>query len=72
MRIDPNYGPAHRQLCSALALADRVEEAMQAMQTLLQNMPKLTISKVDRMIPVMNRDDNARWLEGLRLAGLPE
>jgi tetratricopeptide (TPR) repeat protein len=72
MQIDPNYGPAHRQLCSALALAGLSEEARQAMATLRKLMPELTISKVEKMVPVMKKEDNVRWLAGLREAGLPD
>ena len=70
MRIDPNYGPAHRQLCAALALAGKLDDASMAMGVLLRLMPALTVSKVIRMIPVQKSDDNDRWIQGLRLAGL--
>ena len=66
MRLDPNYGPAHRQLCSALALAGRIDEATSAMRALRQLMPELTISKVAKTIPVMKEEDNALSLDGLR------
>ncbi len=72
MRVDPNYGASHRQLCAALAMLGRHEEAKQAMAQLRGRMPDLTIAKVAKMIPIMNAADNERWLDGLRKAGLPE
>jgi adenylate cyclase len=72
MRIDPSYGAAHRQLCAALAMLDRLDEAEQATARLRELMPDLTIAKVATMIPVMKAADKERWLAGLRKAGLPE
>ncbi len=72
MRVDPSFGGSHRQLCAALAMLGRLEEAKQAMARLRDRMPDLTIAKVAKMIPIMNAADNERWLDGLRKAGLPE
>lgn len=72
MRTDPSYGASHRQLCAALAMLGRAEEAKQAMARLRDRMPDLTIAKVAEMIPIRNAADSERWLEGLRRAGLPE
>jgi adenylate cyclase len=72
LRIEASHGPAHRQLCSALALSGRMDEAHQAMNRLRSLMPELTIAKVERMIPVMHEEHREHWLEGLRIAGLPE
>ena len=72
LRVDPSHGGSHRQLCAALAMLGRLEEAKQAMARLRDRMPDLTIAKVAKMIPIMNAADNERWLDGLRKAGLPE
>ena len=72
LRVDPSYGGAHRQLCAALAMLGRHDEAKQAMARLRDRMPDLTISKVAKMIPIKDAGDNERWLDGLRKAGMPE
>ena len=72
MRIEPEYGPAHRQLCSALALDGQIDAARQAMVKLREIMPDLTVSQVGKMVPMIKPEANERWLNGLRLAGLPE
>jgi len=72
LREHPGYASSLRQLAAALAMLGRKDEAAAALEQLLERMPGLTVSKVAIIVPVRHADDNERWLEGLRRAGLPE
>ncbi len=54
------------------ALADRKDDAQRIVARMLQNDPSVKISKVSTLIPLRRPEDNARWVDGLRRAGLPE
>ncbi len=72
LRTYPGYASSLRQLTAALAMLGREDEARAALDELLQRMPGLTISQVNKIVPIRHAADNERWLEGLRRAGLPE
>jgi hypothetical protein len=68
----PGYASSMRQEAAALAMLGRKEEATASLQRLLERMPGLTVEQVRHMVPVRYAEDQERWLEGLRRAGLPE
>jgi TolB-like protein/class 3 adenylate cyclase/Tfp pilus assembly protein PilF len=73
MRDQPNFATVTRVLAASYALAGRLEDAQQAIGRLRQFDPALRLSSIDAIIPPLRRaDDRARFLEGLRQAGLPE
>ena len=72
LRIDPDYGPALRQRVSSLSYLGRAEDARVALDALLERMPHLTVTRLAKMVPVVGDDNQQHWLDGLRMAGLPE
>jgi len=67
----PNWRVGHAVLASSLAQLNLLEEAKEAVDNYLENLPDETISKL-RFLPFKNHSDASRFLEGLRKAGLPE
>jgi TolB-like protein/class 3 adenylate cyclase len=57
---------------ASAALAGRPSQAQKAVKLMLQLKPRLRVSDVATLIPILRSEDAARWEEGLRLAGLPE
>jgi adenylate cyclase len=72
LREHPGFASLMRQEAAALGMLDRQEEAATSIARLLQRMPGLTITQVRQIVPVRYPDDQERWLDGLRRAGLPE
>jgi len=68
-----NWIGSQRTRAASLALAGRMDEARHAMADLLRVAPRMRLSNVSDWIePYRRPDDAARFVEGLRLAGLPE
>ena len=73
LRDQPNYPSAMRIAAASHALAGRIAEAQKLVERLRQLDPLLRISKFGDIMPPYRRpEDRARYLEGLRMAGLPE
>ena len=72
MAAQPGYRPALLVKVVALAQLGRVAEARDALSRLLELEPGLTIARWKASIPPLPRDRLARYVEGLRKAGLPE
>lgn len=72
LQIDPDYGPALRQRVCGLAHLGRLDEAKEALDQLLARMPHLTVARLAKMVPVVGPENQKHWLDGLRIAGLPE
>ena len=62
---------AYRDLAAFLAHAGRIDEARDALAKLVANRPYLTIAGVADALRFMEPSLLARYLEGLRIAGLP-
>jgi tetratricopeptide (TPR) repeat protein len=71
-RGQPNSSSAIRVLAASYAMAGRQEQAQKAMARLRELFPTLRVSNLRDLFPVRRPEDNARWAEGLRKAGLPE
>jgi adenylate cyclase len=67
----PSWRTGHAALCSSLAHLNLLEEAKEAVDYYLENIPDATISKF-RHLPFKNPNDARRFEEGMRKAGLPE
>ena len=73
LREQPNSVSAMRILAASLALEGRIWEAQKAIARLLTADPTLRASKLDDVMPPFHRpEDRAKFVEGLRQAGLPE
>jgi TolB-like protein len=72
LREDPNYLPAIRVFAASSALAGRLQEAQNAMARLRKIDPALSVSDLVDLNPRRRREDVARYVEGLRKAGLPD
>jgi tetratricopeptide (TPR) repeat protein len=69
---DPRDDMAYRTLAASYAQLGRLEEAQDALEEELRLDPGLTLRKVRQQNPTTDPDFLARWLDGLRKAGLPE
>jgi adenylate cyclase len=63
---------AYRDLAVYYALDGRVEEARAAVRQLVETRPHLTVGKVAETLAFVEPSVLARYLDGLRKAGLPE
>src|SRR5260221_5674862 len=71
VQLRPGILGGHRILCASLAQAGLIEEAKSAMSHLRQLHPTLSIAWIKQSVPY-TREPMARFLEGLRKAGLTE
>jgi len=65
-------GPAYRLLAATYAQLGRLEEARQAARELLKINPDFSIERYSARAPYLDKALMAKYIEGLRLAGLPE
>jgi TolB-like protein/class 3 adenylate cyclase/tetratricopeptide (TPR) repeat protein len=74
LRDQPTYGFALRVVAASHALAGRSEQSQRAMARLRQSAPQLRVSNLGDVISPSELlpEHRARYIEGLRLAGLPE
>jgi tetratricopeptide (TPR) repeat protein len=72
LREQPDYLPALRMAAASHALPGRVAEAQKAMARMRQIDPELRCSALKDIVPFRGPGDFARYVEGLRIAGLPE
>jgi hypothetical protein len=54
------------------ALAGRPDVAQKATARLRQLQSQLRVSDLMEIFPLRRREDRAKWIEGLRMAGIPE
>ena len=72
MRMRPSFLLAPCTAAASGAFAGRLAEAEKAMAQLRRLEPELRISNLKDLFPTRRQEDFARWVEGLREAGLPE
>jgi tetratricopeptide (TPR) repeat protein len=72
VRGQPNYLPASRMAAASRALAGQLVEARVHLARVHQLDPALRVSGLKDMIPFRRSEDAARYVDGLRKAGLPE
>jgi adenylate cyclase len=68
----PNYGSSHRVVISALVGLGRIEEAKAAAVRLMDAFPTYTLSLQRRINPWRDHAFAERYLDALRIAGVPE
>jgi TolB-like protein len=67
-----SYLPALRMLAASHACVGRLTHARDAMKRICQLDPELHISNLSNVVPFRGPEDVARYIGGLRMAGLPE
>jgi tetratricopeptide (TPR) repeat protein len=73
LRESPNLQQALRVAAASHALAGRLERARKTIAHMRQLDPDLRISNLKDRLPTFRRpEDLARYIEGLRKAGVPE
>jgi tetratricopeptide (TPR) repeat protein len=70
--VRPGSPAGWRYLAASLAHLGRLEEAREARDQLLRVMPHDNLRLVRAYLPSANTDRMKRYVEGLRIAGLPE
>jgi len=70
--IAPQWSLMHATLAASHALAGRMVEARQFMELYRQFHPQMRLFDFPGFIPNTVQSDIALWVEGLRLAGMPE
>jgi TolB-like protein/class 3 adenylate cyclase/Tfp pilus assembly protein PilF len=68
----PNYSAAIRMAAASYALAGQVPKAQSYMAPMLKIDPTLRVSKLKGIVPFRGDADAARYVDGLRQAGLAE
>ena len=66
----PNFGTAWRTLTAAAGLAGDLETARQGLVECKRLQPNLSIDWVEKYHPLIRSEDRARYIKGLRNAGL--
>jgi len=72
LRGHPNYLPGLRMSAASNAFAGRLADAQKTMARLRQIDPGLRVADLNDVVPFRRPEDFARYVEGLRRAGLPE
>lgn len=67
-----NWMPALRASAAANGLAGNIDEARRMVARIRQHDPQMRLSSFEAFSPFRRAQDVAKWIEGLRLAGLPE
>jgi hypothetical protein len=57
---------------ASAALDGRVIDARRIVTRLLQINPNLRVEDTSGLVPMRRQEDTARWVDGLRKAGLPD
>ena len=72
LRLHTNYLPAMRMAAASHACAGRLAEAQKTMARIREIDPELWGSRLTDVVPFRGPQEIARYVEGLRKAGLPE
>ena len=66
----PDLPNGHFLLAASAAQAGLLDEARAAMAAARRLQPRISLARVERSVPLAHAADRARYIEGLRLAGL--
>ena len=72
LREMPNYGSSHRVVIGALVGLQRLDEARAAARRLLEAFPTYNLTLQRQINPWRDQAFGERYLEALRVAGIPE
>ncbi len=70
VQLRPNFGTAWRTLTAAAGLAGDLELARQGLAECKRLQPNVSIAWVEKYYPMIRVEDRARYIDGLRRAGL--
>lgn len=70
LRLRPGFQGAQRLRCASLAQSGRLDEARSLLATLRLEQPQLSLRWITASVPYQTPDLMARFLEGMRKAGL--
>jgi Flp pilus assembly protein TadD len=68
----PNFGPALKMQAASSAMTGRHKQAQSAIAKLLELQPSLRISNLQDLFLGARQEGFTKWVEALRIAGLPE
>jgi hypothetical protein len=72
LRLRPGFQGAQRLRCASLAQSGRLDEARSFLATIREEQPQLSLRWIAASVPYQTPDLMARFLEGMRKAGLDE
>jgi tetratricopeptide (TPR) repeat protein len=70
VQLRPNFGTAWRTLTAAAGLAGDLDLARQGLAECKRLQPNVSIAWIERYHPIIRAEDRARYVEGMRKAGL--
>ncbi len=71
-RAVPKFTYAYMLLACTYVELNRLDDARNAIKTLSEVAPQLTVKEFARILPLRIDEEQNRFLDGLRKAGLPE
>jgi DNA-binding SARP family transcriptional activator/TolB-like protein len=72
IEANPNFTPGYKPLIASLGHLGRREEAQAFVNKLLSLEPNFTVERFGQIYSFKKASDRERYMEGLRLAGVPE
>jgi TolB-like protein/DNA-binding SARP family transcriptional activator/Tfp pilus assembly protein PilF len=72
IRTRPDYLLAVCIVAASRGLAEQIEDARKAVEVVLRLDPELRISNLKSVVSYLREHDFAKWVDGLRKAGIPE
>jgi fatty acid-binding protein DegV len=72
VKANPEFVNGYKALIAALGHLGRIDEAQPYVQKLLSLEPNFTVERFGQVYPFKYARDRERYLDGLRLAGIPE
>jgi adenylate cyclase len=70
VQLRPHFGTAWRTLTAAAGLAGELDLARSALAECKRLQPNVTVAWIEQYHPIVRSEDRARYIEGLRRAGL--
>jgi tetratricopeptide (TPR) repeat protein len=70
VQLRPHFGTAWRTLTASAGQAGDLATAREALAEAKRLQPNLSLDWVEKYHPIVNAEDRARYIEGLRKAGL--
>jgi DNA-binding SARP family transcriptional activator len=71
-KSSPGFSAAYKPLVASLGHLGRPDEAKPYIAKLLSLETNFTVQRFGQVYPIKNQNDRERYMEGLRLAGVPE
>jgi hypothetical protein len=72
VELNPLFSSSYKGYLAALGMQGRTQEAVSVLQRLLVLEPGFSLRRASLRSPLVRPEDISRYIDGLRLAGLPE